>query len=348
MQGPTSALPETVMPQFEIAKERIITVFGGSGFLGRYVVRALAQRGWRIKVASRRPDLAFHLQPLGRVGQIQAVQANVRYPASVSAALRKSDAVVNLVGILSSRGRQNFDAVHSFGSRAVARAAKEHGITDVVHVSAIGADPDGEAAYARTKGRAEAEMRDSVPETIVVRPSILFGPEDSFFNRFASLARMSPALPLLGGGESRFQPAYVGDVAEGIARALDGRAAPGAVYEFGGPEVKTFRELMSYICEVTGRHRLLFPLPFALAGYPALASEVANSLTFGAMPPDLLLTRDQLKLLKADNVVSVDAAREGRTLPGLGIEPQALEAIVPSYLYRFRKTGQFDRGRLTA
>jgi NADH dehydrogenase len=310
------------------------------------VVRALAQRGWRIKVASRRPDLAIHVQPMGRVGQIHAVQANVRYPASVAAALRNSDAVVNLVGILSSSGRQNFDAVHSFGARAVARAAKEQGVTELVQVSAIGADPDSESDYARTKGRAEASVREVVPGAVIIRPSVLFGPEDDFFNRFAALARVSPVLPLMGGGSSRFQPAYVGDVAEAVARLLEGRGAPGTTYELGGPEVKTFRELMAYICEVTGRRRGLLPIPFGLARPPALLSEIVDGLTFGAMPSMLRLSRDQLKLLKSDNVVSAAAQAERRTFAGLGIEPQAVESIVPSYLYRFRKTGQFERGRL--
>lgn len=334
------------MPEFEIAKERIITVFGGSGFLGRYVVRALAQRGWRVKVASRRPDLAIHLQTMGRVGQIQAVQANLRYPASLAGALRKTDAVVNLVGILSQRGRQNFEAVHSFGARAVARAAREHGITDVVHVSAIGADPAAEADYARTKGRAEAAVREAVPNAVILRPSVLFGPEDDFFNRFAALARISPVLPLIGGGGSKFQPAYVGDVAEAVALAVEGRAAPGSTFELGGPEVKTFKELMQFVCETTGRHRSLIPLPFGLMSYPALATEIVNGVTLGALPSMFLITRDQLKLLQSDNVVSSAARAERRTFAGLGIEPQALESIVPSYLYRFRKTGQFERGRL--
>lgn len=336
------------MPEFEIAKERIITVFGGSGFLGRYVVRALAQRGWRVKVASRRPDLAFHLQTMGRVGQIQAVQANVRYPASVAAALRNSDAVVNLVGILSSRGRQNFDAVHSFGTRAIARAARDQGISSFVQVSAIGADPGAEAVYARTKGQAEAIVHELVPDAVVVRPSLLFGPEDGFFNRFATLARYSPVLPLIGGGESKFQPAYVGDVAEAIARILEGWATPGSTYELGGPETKSFRDLLTYICKVIGRKRALVPVSFGLADYPALATEVIDGLTFGAFPPMLLITRDQVKLLRSDNIVSREAKAEGRVFAGLGIDPQSLEAIVPTYLYRFRKTGQFERARPAA
>ena len=336
----------SVMPQFEIAKDRLITVFGGSGFLGRYVVRALAQRGWRIKVASRRPDLAFHLQPMGRVGQIQPIQANLRYPASVAAAMRGSDAVVNLVGILSSRGRQNFEAVHTFGARAVARAAAEQGIADLVHVSALGADPDNEADYARTKGRAELIVRELLPGAVVVRPSLLFGPEDDFFNRFAALARISPILPLIGGGETRFQPVYVGDVADAVAATLEGRVQPGTTMELGGPEVRTFKELLSYICSVTGRKRALVPLPFSLANGPALASEIADGLSFGALPSMLLLTRDQVKLLRTDNVVSAQAEAEGRTFRAFGIEPQAIESIVPTYLYRFRKTGQFERDRM--
>lgn len=335
------------MPEFEIANERIITVFGGSGFVGRHVVRALAQRGWRIRVATRRPDLAFHLQPLGRVGQIQAVQANLRYPASLGAALRGADAAVNLVGILVEQGRQNFEAVHTFGARAIARSAVEHGIASLVHMSAIGADPASESSYARTKGKAEALVRESLPDAVILRPSVLFGPEDNFFNRFAAMARVSPALPLIGGGETRFQPAYVGDVAEAVARVLDGRAAAGTTYELGGPQVKTFRELMAFVCKVTGRKRTLLPIAARFAEIPALISEIASSVTLGALPAELLLTRDQIKLLEVDNVVSAAAQAESRTFEGLGIAPQSFETIAPTYLYRFRKTGQFDRGRLT-
>ncbi len=336
------------MAGFDTAHDRLVTVFGGSGFLGRHAVRALADRGWRIRVASRRPDLAFHVQPQGRVGQISAVQANLRFPASVTAAMRGASAVVNLVGILAEGGRQNFEAVHAFGARAVVRAAREAGVDHVVHVSAIGADPEGASVYARTKARGEAAVREAYPEAVVLRPSILFGPEDNFFNRFAGMARVSPALPLIGGGHTRFQPVYVADVAEAVARAVSGGAKPGATYELGGPSVRTFRELLEYICTVTGRRRLLVPLPFGLADYPAMATEIANTALFGALPESLLLTRDQVTLLKSDNVVSADASAEGRTLDGLGIEPRALDSIVPSYLYRFRKTGQFDRGRIAS
>jgi NADH dehydrogenase len=321
---------------------RIVTVFGGSGFVGRHVVRALARQGWRIRVASRRPDLAFHLQPLGRVGQIHAVQANLRYPESVAAALRGSEAVVNLVAVLTERGTQNFGALHVRGARTVARAAADADISNVVHVSAIGADPQSASLYARTKGEGEAEVLAACPDAVIMRPSIIFGPEDSFFNRFAALARMSPALPLFGGGETKFQPVYVGDVAEAIARALEGRAQTGAAYELGGPEVKTFRELMQYVCDVIGRRRLLLPLPFAAGEAMAFGTELADSLSLGLFPKMLLTTRDQMKLLAVDNVVSEQAVAEFRTLQGLGIHPEAIESIVPTYLARFRKAGQFE------
>lgn len=326
-----------------VAQDRVVTVFGGSGFIGRHVVRALAQRGWRIRVASRRPDLAIHVQPTGRVGQVNAVQANLRYPASVAAALQGASAVVNLVGILAEQGRQNFEAVHTFGARAVVKAAQEAGVTSLVHVSAIGADPDSTALYARSKGRAEAIVREGVPGAVILRPSVVFGPEDDFFNRFAAMARFAPALPLIGGGETRFQPVYVGDVAEAVAAALGDGIAAEAPYELGGPAVRTFRELMAYVCTVTGRHRLLLPIPFGLARFPAAATEVASSLLMGAFPKMLLMTRDQLKLLAVDNVVSPQADAAQRTLAGLGIAPTAIESVVPTYLYRFRKTGQFDR-----
>lgn len=334
------------MPDNLIKTGRLVTIFGGSGFVGRHVVRALARRDWRIRVAVRRPDLAFHLQPLGTVGQIQAVQANLRYPASVAEAARGSDAIVNLVGILAEKGRQRFDAVHSFGARAVARAAKEAGAAAFVHMSALGADAHSPAAYARSKAFGEAAVAEAFPDAIIIRPSIMFGPEDDFFNRFASMARVSPVLPLIGGGETRFQPVFVGDVAETFARALDGEAKPGTVYELGGPQVKSFRELMDYLCTAIGRKRLLMPIPFAPAGLLGGATEIADTLSLGLFPRILLITRDQVQMLRADNVVSPQAIAEGRTLLGLGIHGEAVEAIVPSYLYRFRKTGQYERSTI--
>ena len=325
---------------------RIVTVFGGSGFVGRHVVQALARDGWRIRVATRRPDLAYHLQPLGRVGQIHAVQANVRYPASLASALRGAEAVVNLVAVLNERGRQNFEALHVFGARAVARAAAEAGISNLVHVSALGADAGSDSAYGRTKAEGEAAVLAASPDSVILRPSLVFGPEDHFFNRFAALARMSPVLPLFGGGETKFQPVYAGDVAEAVARALAGKARAGATYELGGPEVKSFHELMQFICDVTERRRLLLPVPMALGNILAQMTEIADKLSLGLFPDMLLFTRDQLKLLGHDNVVSAAANADQRTLAGLGITPEAYESIMPAYLHRFRKTGQFGERKL--
>lgn len=311
--------------------DTLVTVFGGSGFIGRHVVRALARRQYRIRVAVRRPDLAGHLQPLGRVGQIHAVQANVRYPESVEAAVHEAEIVINLTGILFERGRQSFEAVQAEGALGVARAAAGVGAR-VIHVSALGADPESPSLYAQTKAAGERTVLRVAPEAVIFRPSVVFGPEDDFFNRFAAMARLSPVLPLIGGGETRFQPVYVGDVAEAIARAVDGAARPGTIYELGGPEVKTFRQLMEFVLAATERRRLLVPLPFRLAALQA------SVLQFLPKPP---LTPDQVKLLMHDNVVSEAARDEGRTLGGLGIDPTAMAAIVPSYLWRFRKSGQF-------
>jgi NADH dehydrogenase len=319
----------------EIPAETLVTVFGGSGFLGRHVTRALAREGYRIRPAVRRPDLAGHLQPLGRVGQIHAVQANLRYPASVQAAVRGADVVINLVGILFERGKQRFEAVQTEGAHAVAQAAAAAGAR-LVHVSALGADPDSPALYARSKAQGEVAVLAAAPDATILRPSIVFGPEDDFFNRFASLARMAPALPLIGGGETKFQPVFVGDVAQAISRAVSGRAKAGTIYELGGPEVKSFKQVLEYVLAVTERRRLLVPLPFGLA---KLQAQLLQFL------PTPLLTPDQVELLRSDNVVSQAAQAEGRTLPALGIEPTALEAVVPSYLWRFRKAGQF-RGRV--
>jgi uncharacterized protein YbjT (DUF2867 family) len=320
---------------------RLVTVFGGSGFVGRHVVRALAQAGWRVRVACRRPDLAFHLQPLGRVGQIQLVQANVRYPASVASAVKGADAIVNLVGVLTPRGRQGFEAVHAFGARTIALAAKLAGIETFIHVSAIGADENSEASYARSKGLGERGVREALPSASIVRPSIIFGPEDDFFNRFAAIARLSPVLPLFGGGNTKFQPVYVGDVANAITRLCEGDIS-GHTFELGGPDVKSFEELMRYICAETGRSRLFAPIPWGLAKVPAFGLELANKLSFGIWPDWLTVTRDQIELLKSNNVVSTNAAAEGRTLQGLGIQPESFDTIVPTYLYRFRKAGQFE------
>jgi len=311
--------------------DKLITVYGGSGFLGRHVIRALCKRGYRIRVAVRRPELAGHLQPLGRVGQIHAVQANLRYPRSVEAAARGADVVINLVGILFERGRQRFDAVQAFGAESVALAASAYGAR-MVHMSAIGADENAISSYARSKGIGEKLVLAARPAATVLRPSVVFGPEDDFLNRFASLARFAPALPLVGGGHTRFQPVYVGDVAAAVVAAVEGRTKAGSAYELGGPEVRTFKELMQYVLAVTERKRLLVSLPFAVAELQAWF------LQFLPKPP---LTPDQVELLKTDNVVSDAARREGRTLEALGIAATAMEAIAPTYLWRFRKSGQF-------
>ena len=315
-------------------QETLVTVFGGSGFLGRNVVRALAKRGYRVRVAVRRPELAGYLQPLGRVGQIHSVQANLRYPASVEAVMRDSSIAINLVGILTEGGAQTFDAVQAKGAETVARAAGAVGAR-MVHVSAIGADENSPSAYGRTKAAGETAVLAAVPSATIMRPSVVFGPEDQFTNRFAALARMSPFLPLIGGGVTRLQPAYVGDVATAVADAVDGKSKPGATYELGGPEVLTMREIMQIILGITERNRILVSLPFGLARLQALFLQFA--------PGALKLTPDQVAMLQSDNVVSGAAKAAGLTLEGLGITPDSMEAIAPQYLWRFRAAGQFQR-----
>lgn len=312
-------------------RSELVTVFGGSGFIGRHVVRSLARRGYRVRAAVRRPDLAGFLQPLGAVGQIHAAQANVRDRASIDRAVAGADAVVNLVGILHESGRQTFDAVQAFGPGAVAAAAKAAGASRMVQVSAI-ADPDSGSRYARSKVAGEAAVLQAFPEAVILRPSIVFGPEDDFFNRFAAMARFAPVLPLIG-GDTRFQPVYVGDVAEAVALGVDGRLKPGTVYELGGPEVRTFRQLLDYICAETGRRRILIPVPFGLARLKAYVLQLL---------PGPLLTVDQVRQLARDNVVSQAAVDDGRTLAGMGIDPRAIETVVPTYLARYRRAGQYS------
>ncbi|WP_315784918.1 complex I NDUFA9 subunit family protein [Bradyrhizobium sp. SZCCHNPS1003] len=314
--------------------DTLVTVFGGSGFVGRNVVRALAKRDYRIRVAVRRPELAGHLQPLGRVGQIHAVQANLRYPDSVASALRDSHVAINLVGVLTESGAQTFEAVQAEGAATVAKAAAAAGAR-MVHVSAIGADAESASSYARAKAAGEAAVLAAVPEAVIMRPSVVFGPEDQFTNRFAGLARISPFLPLIGGGETKMQPVYVGDVATAVANAVDGKAQPGATYELGGPEVLSFREILKIILDITDRDRALLPLPFGLAKLQAAILQFA--------PGPLKLTPDQVELLRYDNVVSEAAKAAGLTLQGLGITPDSLEAVAPQYLWRFRPSGQFQR-----
>lgn len=311
---------------------KLVTVFGGSGFVGRYVVKALTARGCRVRVACRRPDLAGFLRPLGTVGQVQPIQANLRYPASVAKAVEGSDAVVNLVGILYAAGKQSFGAVQARGARAVAEATKNAGISTLVQMSAIGADADSDIAYAKTKAEGEAAALENVPSAIIVRPSIVFGPEDDFFNRFADMATKAPALPLIGGGKTLFQPVYVGDVAEVIARGVDGELETGATYELGGPRVASFKECLELMLETIQRDKIMLPIPFGIA-------KIQGAI-LGLLPKPLL-TKDQVRMLEMDNVVSEPAKASNHTLEGLGINPQSMETILPTYLERFRPYGQF-------
>ena len=313
--------------------DKLITIIGGSGFVGRHVVRALAKRGYRIRVACRRPDLAGHVVPLGVPGQIVPVQANIRFPASVAAVCDGAYAVINLTGVLYSSGAQSFDAVHVFGASAVAKAAKTAKAQVLIHLSAIGADENSTSAYARSKAEGEKAARSAFLGATIIRPSIVFGPEDNFFNQFAKMARLSPALPLIGGGGTKFQPVFVGDVAEAVAKLIDRGVADGKTYELGGPEVMSFKQILKYILDTTQRRRLLLPIPFGIA---KLMGAIA-----GLMPKPALTT-DQVESLKTDNLVSANATKDGRTLEGLGITARTVEAIVPSYLYRFRKAGQFS------
>ena len=312
-----------------IPSSKLVTVFGASGFLGRHIVRALGNDGWRLRAAVRYPNTAHFLKPMGRVGQIQLLKTNVTDEAAVDAALRGADAAINLVGILSESGSQRFGALHADAAERIARLATKHGVTRLVHVSALGADAGSASTYARTKAQGEERVRAAFAGATILRPSIVFGPEDDFFNRFAWLARMSPALPLIGGGRTRFQPVYVGDVALAVRAVLRDAATAGVTYELGGPEVLTLKDVMQLVLKQTQRKRVLIPVPFALAR--------PLGAVLGLLPKPML-TRDQVRLLGQDNVVAADA----HTLHDLGIVPTAAEAILPSYLWRFRKTGQFE------
>ncbi len=318
---------------------KLATIIGGSGFVGRHTVRALAREGWRVRAAVRRPDLAGHLQPMGGVGQIHAVQANLRYPQSLGTAVAGADVVINLVGILAKSGKQTFDSVHVAGARAAAKAARDAGVKTFIHVSAIGADPKSKGNYGRTKAAGEAAVLAEFPGAIILRPSIVFGPEDEFFNRFGFLAQMTPMLPLIGGGKTKFQPIFVGDLAQAIAAAAAGKAMASATYELGGPETFSFRQLLDKTQGWTGRKRPYLRMPFWLAKVAAFATlPLPNTLR--------PLTVDQVRMLQRDNIVSDKAKSEHRILADLGVlQPQSVAAVVPAYLERFRAKGQYAHYR---
>ncbi len=311
--------------------QNLVTVFGGSGFVGAQAVRQLAKAGWRVRVAVRNPSAAYEMRLAGDVGQIDIVQANIRNEASLRRALKGATAAVNLVGVLRETGRQGFQAVHAMGAQKVAEAARAEGVSRLVQVSALGADAQSPSKYARSKAQGEAAARAVYPDAVILRPSIVFGDGDGFFTRFAAMAQISPALPLIGGGHTRFQPVYVGDVAQALVRAVAAPEAAGQTYELAGPGVFSFRQLMALTLAQIGKRRILAPVPWPIAGLLGIAGDVAGALI---APP---VTSDQVKLLKADNVAS--GAHPG--LAELGITPTTLEAVLPSYLYIYRKGGQY-------
>lgn len=313
-------------------RDEMITVFGGSGFVGRYVVRALVKKGYRVRVATRRPHLALDMKVTGVVGQVELMQANVRNPASVARAVAGAHGVVNLVGILAESGKQRFASLQADGARNIAEAAAAAGAQRFVQMSAIGADAGSKSRYAATKAAGEAAVQQAFPGAVILRPSIIFGTEDEFFNRFAGMARFAPALPLPGGGRMKMQPVFVGDVAASVATAISDASVAG-VYELGGPRTYTYKELMAFILKTIDRPRLLVPVPMFAMSLLGLAGELAAILPF--VQP--FLTRDQVVMLGKDNVVAPDAHGIG----DLGITPETVEAIVPGYLERYRRHGQF-------
>ncbi len=312
----------------------LVTIYGGSGFVGRYIARRMAQAGWRVRVAVRRPNEAIFVRPYGVPGQVEPLLANIRDDASVRAVMRGADAVVNCVGILAPEGPNRFDAVQAEGAARIARIAAETGVARMVQVSAIGADPASRSAYARTKGQGEAAVLAALPGAMVLRPSIVFGPEDQFFNRFAGMARMGPVLPVVG-ADTRFQPVYVDDVAAAAVRGVLGDAT-GGIYELGGPDVATFRQLMQKMLGIIRRRALIVNVPFPVARLMGGGFDVLSAATGGIVRGPLTL--DQVRNLARDNVVAPGA----RGLAELGIAPTAMDAILPDYLWRFRPTGQFD------
>ncbi|WP_209598916.1 complex I NDUFA9 subunit family protein [Ruegeria sp. HKCCSP351] len=314
---------------------KLVTIYGGSGFVGRYIARRMASEGWRVRVAVRRPNEAMFVKPYGAVGQVEPVLCNIRDDASVALAMQSADVVVNCVGVLNELGKNAFDAVQAEGAERIARLAAEQGIERMVHISAIGADVGSASEYSQSKAQGEAGVLKHMPNAMILRPSVIFGTEDQFFNRFAGMTRMGPFLPVVG-AETKFQPVYVDDVAQAAVKGILGQAEPG-VYELGGPEVKTFRALMQQMLEVIHRRRIIVGLPFFAARIMAGVLDIAKFVSFQLFPNNIL-TRDQVRNLRHDNVVSERA----KSFVNLGIAPTTLESVLPEYLWKFRPSGQYD------
>ncbi len=313
---------------------RLVTIYGGSGFVGRYIVQRMARAGWRVRVAVRRPNEAMFVKTYGTVGQVEPVLCNIRDDDSVRASATGADAVVNCVGTFDAGGKNNFDAVQNEGAARIARIAAEEGVARMVHISAIGADVDSESEYARSKALGEAAVQEAFPNAVILRPSVIFGSEDAFFNRFAKMARLSPVLPLFG-AETRFQPVYVDDVAHAAAKGALGEAEPGT-YELGGPDVDTFRGLLQDMLGTIRRRALILGLPSWVGAIVAPVSGFISFLTLGIVPQPI--TADQVKQLQSDNVVAGGA----RGFDALGIQPTAMEAVLPGYLWQYRPDGQYN------
>lgn len=312
---------------------KLVTIYGGSGFVGRYIARRMAQAGWRVRVAVRRPNEAMHVKPYGVVGQVEPVFCNIRDDASVRAVMQGADAVVNCVGTFDRKGKNSFDAVQDKGATRIARIAAEEGVAHLVHLSAIGADAASDSHYARSKAAGEAGILKHFPTAVILRPSVIFGPEDQFFNRFAGMTRLGPVLPVVG-ADTQFQPVYVDDVAQAAVMGVMGCAAPG-IYELGGPEAVSFRGLMQQMLQVIRRRRLIVNIPFGVAALMAGVMELVQTVTLGLVPPQI--TRDQVRSLRRDNVVTDGA----KGFDALGITPVAVGAVLPDYLWRFRPAGQY-------
>ena len=314
---------------------KIVTIYGGSGFVGRYIARRMAKQGWRVRVAVRRPNEALFVKTYGTVGQVEPVLCNVRDDNSVSAAMQGADAVVNCVGTFDARGKNSFDVIQHDAAERIARIAAASDVARMVHLSSLGADAQADSDYLRTKGQGEAGILQHMPDAVILRPSVIFGAEDAFFNRFASMARLGPVLPLVG-ADTKFQPVYVDDVAAAAQMGILGHAAPG-IYELGGPDVMTFRDLIAEMLEVVRRRRLVLNIPFPIARIMAFVLDLGSMAT-GGLVSNGIITRDQVKALRVDSVVSEGA----QGFDALGIRPVAAEAVLPDYLWRFRPSGQYD------